>query len=424
MPRWFWLASIVASLTVNLALPVSAQTTNSPVTWRKTVIEQGFRSEGVAVADVNKDGRLDLLIGDAWYEAPAWKKHEIRKAGNYGDGLKSYSECMMCWADDVNQDGWVDQIVIGFPGKPAYWYENPKGKAGHWPEYEISQSACNETPLYLDLFQNGQRVLIMGAQPAGKDNEGQMFWFSPGTDPRLPWEKHAISEPSQPKKPIPGTQRFAHGLGVGDLNRDGRLDVICTGGWWEQPSEGRDAKSAWSFHRDNLGDAVADIVALDVNQDGLPDLINSSAHRFGIWWYEQVKAEDGGIAFKKHDLFPNLVSETHALIAIDINGDGHKDFVTGKRFWSHGRHEAGSDQPALLYWFEAQPKANAATVFVPREVDNQSGIGTQFEVRDFNGDQLPDIITANKKGVFLFEQVGTGASAKSVSTPSLANPTK
>ena len=103
---------------------------SSPVSWKKTVIEGKFRSEGVAIADVNKDGKLDVLIGDSWYEAPSWTKHDIRKPGDYGDGLHSYSECMTCWTDDVNGDGWADQIVIGFPGKPAYWYENPKGKAG------------------------------------------------------------------------------------------------------------------------------------------------------------------------------------------------------------------------------------------------------------------------------------------------------
>jgi hypothetical protein len=383
------------------------------ISWKKTVIEGRFRSEGVAVADVNKDGKLDVLIGDSWYEAPAWEKHDIRKPGEFGDGLRSYSECMTCWADDINGDGWIDQLVIGFPGSPAFWYENPKGKPGYWPPHEIWHSACNETPLYADLFGNGRRVLVMGWQPKGKDNEGQMAWFIPGSDPVQPWEMHPVSEPSQPGKIVPGTFRFSHGLGVGDLNSDGRKDVICTGGWWEQPQSGLHATAPWIFHPANLGDAVADMLAYDVNGDGKPDVIDSSAHRYGIWWFEQRESKNGSPEFTKHDLFPELVSETHALIAADINRDGLDDLVTGKRFWSHGKNEPGSDKPARLYWLEASRGSDGRIAFTPREIDDQSGIGTQFVVTDFNGDGLLDIITSNKKGVSLFEQNGSAGEARS-----------
>ncbi len=378
-----------------------------PISWKKTVIEGKFRSEGVAIADVNKDGKNDVLIGDSWYEAPTWTKHDIRKPGDFGDGLHSYSACMTCWSDDINGDGWPDQIVIGFPGSPALWYENPKGSDGLWREHEIWHSACNETPLYPDLFGDGHRVLVMGWQPKGKDNEGQMAWFAPGSDATQSWEMHAVSEPSTPGKPVPGTFRFAHGLGVGDLNGDGRNDVICTGGWWEQPKEGRKSSEPWPFHPAQLGDAVADMIAYDVNLDGKSDIIASSAHNFGIWWFEQGEAQNGSPVFTKHDLFPKLVSETHALIAADIDGDGLKDLVTGKRFWSHGKNEPGSDQPARIYWFNARRASEGGIAFTPREIDDQSGIGTQFVVADFNGDGLLDIVTSNKKGVFLLEQVRT-----------------
>ena len=311
---------------------------------------------------------------------------------------------MTCWADDINGDGWVDQIVIGFPGVAALWYENPQGKPGYWPEHELWHSACNETPLYTDLFGDGRRVLVMGWQPRGKDNEGQMAWFSPAGDSSGPWEMHPVSAPSSPGKVIPGTAQFAHGLGVGDLNGDGRSDVICTGGWWEQPTAGRNSTTPWTFHPASLGDAVADMIAYDVNRDGKADVIASSAHKYGIWWFEQGDAKDGSPVFTRHDLFPELVSETHALIAADINGDGLKDLITGKRFWSHGKSEAGSDKPARLYWFEAARGDDGTVAFTPREIDDQSGIGTQFVVADFNDDGLLDIITANKKGVFLLEQ--------------------
>jgi hypothetical protein len=380
------------------------------ISWKKIVIDKTFRSEGVAIADVNKDGKMDILVGDYWYEAPDWKMHEIRKPGKY-DPAHGYSDSFACWAEDLNGDGWPDLIVIPFPGKAAHWYENPQGKEGHWKEHEIWHSACNETPLYADLLGTGKRVLIMGFQPKGKQggNQGQMAYFTPGNDPTEPWVMHPISEPSTEGHPIPGTFHFSHGLGVGDVNGDGRLDVICTEGWWEQPA--KDEGKPWPFHPARICEACADMFAFDVDGDGKADILSSSAHNFGIWWSQQKAGQEGNPTFFKRDLFPKLVSETHALHFVDINGDGLKDLVTGKRWWSHGpKGGPGAEDPAKLYWFEARRGKDGIIEFVPHEIDDASdgygsGVGTQFVVADFNGDGLPDVVVSNKKGVFVFEQV-------------------
>jgi hypothetical protein len=409
-----------------VAAAISAEGGPPAVSWKKTQIDKVFRSEGVAVADVNRDGKMDILVGDVWYEAPDWKMHPIRKVGDYGDGTSTYSQCFACWADDINDDGWPDLIVVGFPGAPCHWYENPRGQSGPWKEHVLWYNACNETPLYTDLFGTGQRVLIMGSQLPGKDQEGQMAWFAPGKDPTQPWGMHPISEPSIPArqvpgslplsgaevsytlkipgKSVPGTQRFSHGLGVGDLNGDGRLDVICTGGWWEQPA--KDDGKPWTFHAADLGDPCADMFAYDVDGDGKADVISSSAHRYGIWWHQQRPGKDGEPAFLRHDLFPKLFSQSHALHCVDINGDGLKDLVTGKRWWAHGpKGDVDPNDPAVLYWFEARRGKDGLVQFVPHQIDDASGIGTQFTVADVNGDGWPDVVTSNKRGVYLFEQV-------------------
>ncbi|HJZ92479.1 MAG TPA: VCBS repeat-containing protein [Gemmataceae bacterium] len=408
--------SRLSVLAAGLALAITTAASAEPkITWKKTVLDTRFRSEGVAVADVNKDGKIDVLNGEYWYEAPDWKPHEMQPFMDHGTGLGNYSRSFACWADDINGDGYPDLIVIDFPGKPCYWMENPKGDPSkHWTKHEIWHSACNETPQYVDLLGTGKRVLIMGFQPKGAKwdgNEGQMAYFTPGKDPTAVWEMHPISEPSSPgRPPVPGTFLFSHGLGVGDLNGDGRLDVIVTEGWWEQPAKVED--KPWTFHPAKLGPSCADMFAYDVDLDGKADVISSSAHQFGIWAYLQRPGNEHP-DFVQVPQFRELLSETHAMHCVDIDGDGMKDLVTGKRWWSHGRTEPGSDWPAMLYWF----KANKITVkgkdkqpdrtfvrFTPMIIDIDSGIGTQFAVEDINGDKLPDVIVSNKKGVFVFVQ--------------------
>lgn len=116
------------------------------VNFKKIVLDREFRSEGVAVADVNKDGKPDVLAGNLWYEAPNWTMHEIAPPGKF-DAAKGYSNSFVNFAMDVNRDGWPDQIRIGLPFEhKVFWLENPKGKSGHWAEHIVFRNACNESP--------------------------------------------------------------------------------------------------------------------------------------------------------------------------------------------------------------------------------------------------------------------------------------
>ena len=369
------------------------------VAWKRVQLDAAFRSEGVAAADVNHDGKIDVLAGDVWYEAPDWKMHEIKTPGKFVAG-QGYSTSFANWAYDVNGDGWDDFILVGFPGAPFHWYENPQNQPGHWKEHLIWHSACNETPDFEDLTGDGKPELILGSQP-----ESQMGYLPipPKNQVDQKWTFYPISEKGDPGKN--GTFKYYHGLGIGDMNRDSRQDVVIPHGWWEQPSNA-DEQLPWTFHPLNLGKPgkgplpASNLYVDDLDLDGDQDVLMSSAHTFGVWWFENT-----GKNFKYH-LIDESYSQTHAVEYVDLNGDGSKDFITGKRFYAHNGHDPGGKDPVVMYWYEIKKAKNTPPEFVRHEIveGRDTGIGTQFLVKDITGDNRPDIILSNKKGVNILLQ--------------------
>jgi hypothetical protein len=351
------------------------------------VLDTAFRSEAAAPGDVNNDGMMDVMAGEVWYEAPEWKIREVQVPGKY-DYKTGYSETFGQFAFDANQDGWVDVIISNMQNRPILWFENPKNEPGHWQRHIGFRNTSNETIVAGDLLGTGQVVPVFGVRP-----EGYMAWFDIHVETGEPWKMYIIDGPE-----APASKKYSHGLGLGDMNGDNRMDVICTAGWWEAPID--PTSSPWPMHKVALGPDCSDMLVYDVDGDGDSDVITSSAHKYGIWWHEN---KDGKArAFKRHLIY-DLVSQTHAMRLADINGDGIMDFVTGKRYYAHNGKDPGAEEPAVIFWMEIRRKAGKPE-FIYHEIDNNSGIGTLFEVADLNGDSKPDIVVANKKGVFVFEQ--------------------
>ncbi|CAN5313445.1 hypothetical protein BH23BAC1_BH23BAC1_22090 [soil metagenome] len=364
---------------------------HSGAEFKKHVITTDFISEGVAVGDVNKNGHTDIIAGAYWFEAPDWKAHEIYPGKTY-DPAKEYSDSFSNFSLDVNLDGWIDLIVIGFPGEPAVWYENPKNQKGHWQKHSINDSVGvgNESPNFVDVDGDGRKDILCANTKAK-----QIVWLrAPTSRSSLQWQCFTISE-----KNAPGTGRFSHGIGLGDINNDGRKDVIVKEGWWESPED--PTQPNWTFHQADLGEDCSHIHVLDENSNGLNDVISSSAHRYGVWWHEQQKDEKE-ISWKKHVIHDQL-SQTHALALEDINGNGYPDLVTGKRFFAHNDTDVdpGAHEPSSLLWFEFMP--GKKPYWKTHEIDNDSGAGLNFVVEDMNNNSMLDIVISNKKGVYYFE---------------------
>ena len=253
------------------------------VHWKHLQLDSVFRSEGVATADVNHDGKIDVLVGDLWYEAPYWQIRQIRPASDY-DFARGHSECFSNFVHDVDGDVWTDQITIGFPGKPCHWYRNPQGKPGDWQQFEIHHSACNESPHFNDIHGDGKPDLILG----GNAQLG-FLTLGRGKNATSPWVFHRVSLPGDPAQN--GSAMFYHGLGTGDLNLDGHRDLIIPHSWYEAPSAPGNHPGPWQFHAFRLSKTpkepplrTAHLLVYDLDLDSDQDIIASSAHNFEIWW--------------------------------------------------------------------------------------------------------------------------------------------
>ena len=397
--------SLKAILLINILLVSQACKSQAPVgnkseevKFKKHTLTNEFISEGVTVADINKDGKTDIIAGAYWFEAPGWKRHEIAKADTFSVN-NGYSNSFLNFSMDVNQDGWVDLIRVDFPGKAAVWHENPGNqKKGYWKTHPIYPTVGNESPAFVDIDGDGRKDLLCN-DPEKK----QVIWVHAPDKGSTEWQPFVISEGTD----SPGTNVFTHGFGLGDMNDDGRPDVIIKDGWWEAPENRKQPN--WTFHAADLGPDCSQMYVMNVDGDGDADVLSASSHNYGIWWHEQEKDQQGNTIWEHHEINKSF-SQSHGMALSDVNADGHPDLVTGKRYYAHNGHDPGAHEPAVLYWFEF--KAGKKPSWIPHKVDDNSGVGLQVVVQDINNDQLADIIVANKKGVFYFEQLKPAHSAK------------
>jgi putative membrane-bound dehydrogenase-like protein len=366
-----------------------------------------YFSEGAAVGDLNNDGVADVVYGPHWYEGPEFKQsREIYQPKP--QPMLGYADHFFAWVHDFNGDQWNDVLVVGFPGTPAHVYENPGASAtdnpAHWKKHEVFDWVSNESPQWVDLTGDGQPELVC-------TRAGHFGYAKPKPDSFDNWEFQRISAVMAP-------DRFGHALGVGDVDGDGKMDVLTKDGWLRQPGDAQ--QNLWDFQPFVFCEpGGADMWAYDVNGDGLNDVITSiDAHGWGLVWWEQVRqakdsnpqseasAVTGKISFRKHTIMGSrpsenpygvFVSEPHSVLLVDVDGDGLKDILTGKTYWSHHRQSPNWDAEPLVYWFQLQ-RTNNDVRWIPRLVDDSAGIGRQIVAADLDSDSLPEVITGGMLG--------------------------
>lgn len=370
------------------------------ITWKRQQLHGDFYSEGAAIGDINGDGKADVVAGPFWWEGPAFeKRHSYYEPKVFS--INGYSDNFFAYVHDFDADKRNDILILGFPGKEARLYLNPGTHDDKpWPMHVVADVVDNESPVFTDITGDGRPEIVCSTG-------GRFGWFAPNwAKPAEKWPFVAVTDDMKVAK-------FTHGLGVGDVNGDGKPDLLEARRWWE--SNGSDK---WTQHNFAAGvGGGAQMFAYDFDGNGTNDVFTAlAAHRYGVSVFlqsvksaqsadqptwkrvmlasEQPQDNDYGIVF----------SQPHAAHLADIDGDGVKDIVTGKRYWAHNGHDPDERGHRVIYWYQTKRDGKGGVDLVPHLVDAESGVGVDVQVGDVNGDKLPDIVVGNKAGVYILTQ--------------------
>lgn len=336
----------------------------------------------VAVLDVNHDGKQDIVSGGAWYEAPDWKSHFVRDVEVIRGRPDGYSHLEL----DVNYDGWTDLIHVNFRSRSIYWLEHPGASLGEWKKHVVATPGSMETGRLfdvdgdgkLDLLPNGWNFVAWWELPTGEA----------GAETK--WIRHDLPD-----------EAGGHGNGFGDLNGDGRGDVIGQNGWLEAPVDRKNG--TWTWHPEfELGRTCIPVIVADADDDGDNDLIWALGHDYGVFWMEQSK-ENGKRTWTKH-LIDDSWSQGHSPLWVDLDNNGRPEFVDGKRFWSHEGRDPGARDPLVIYRYEFDKQKGKFQRYTIQS-NGPAGIGLDPKASDLDGDGDIDLVLPGRSGLYWYENL-------------------
>lgn len=383
---------------------ISAQSAKRQATsgWRKHTINDRSPFEAAGAADFNGDGLIDVFSGDSWYEAPHWTRHKVRDvaAGTNPHYYEDFADLPL----DVNADGKMDIVTCAYFSRRIGWVEQPSNPKDKWVEHTIDLPGSMETGQLVDLNNNGQVDFL-------PDIGGGVAWYElTNKNPKVQWKKHEL-----------GRAGDGHGIGAGDVNRDGKTDIITPKGWYEQPN---DADKDWPFHGEfELGAASIMIIGRDFDGDGDTDIMWGMGHTFGLHWLRQSTDANGERRWSQERIDMSF-SQVHTLHLADLDGDDQPEVVTGKRVYAHETEPGATDAPCIYaFQFDKQKKQWQKTtiyegkpaVDAPKAAKDRwalddfergsAGTGLQMDARDMDGDGDIDLICPGKTGLYWFENL-------------------
>lgn len=315
------LKDIAVCENANNSIVIWLNTAEAPLSFTKFTVDNNFNGAlYIAIKDINKDGKKDILASSSSGNSVAWWKNG---GGNPLQWTKQVIDSTLPNAHaidvaDFNKDGFNDILATSSGSTQLVWYQSNGANPVNWTKKVVDADFPNsQTAMAVDM-DNDSLIDVL----AGSSNGNEISWWRNKGGQPLVWEKFVIANS------LSGVD-FPHWIQAVDMDKDGDLDVLgsmyMTGAiaWWENenPTSGN-----WLKHLvigNFLG--VLNVQAADMDNDSNIDVIGTSTYLRDVTWWKNI---NNSASWVENTIEGNFKG-AWPIFVCDLDNDGDNDIIAG-----------------------------------------------------------------------------------------------